>query len=189
MRIVFATHRCSVWSGLTPSCAYLLISLTGLLLGACQAGSRVGAIALDAEGIEVHDSPAEGGVPTDEDAIGADDAAMCGTPLPVETIPGTGSCSTTITRCGTSPDSCLGAELRTVLSSRLAACGIYCGDLFVGFSGGCATSIRWIVAGAVNGIAETTAKLCLEKTLFASRFDCAPGEGWQRLFLGSCTVP
>jgi hypothetical protein len=69
-----------------------------------------------------------------------------------------------------------------VLKPALVACQIVCGNLTVGFSAGCATAL---IVGF--GVTEEQAA-CLKDALFTSRFDCVPSDGWQRLYVGSCTL-
>jgi hypothetical protein len=53
----------------------------------------------------------------------------------------------------------------------------------VGFSGGCATALIVSFGPTVQQA------MCLKDTLFTARFDCVPTDGWQRLYVGSCTIP
>lgn len=108
--------------------------------------------------------------------------ASCVSP-PTDRIPVGGTCSATVTVCGAPLDECLGSSLRAALEPTLVACGISCGELEVGFSAGCATSVI-VRFGPNDGQVK-----CLKDALFAARFDCVPADGWQRLYVGSCTLP
>ena len=78
---------------------------------------------------------------------------------------------------------CLSTALRATLVPAFAACKIQCGDMSVGFSAGCATVLE------ANIGVDPTAADCLRNVLFQARYDCVPTDGWQRLFVGSCTLP
>lgn len=116
----------------------------------------------------------------DRDAGEAEET--CGLPLN-DPIPAGGACSDTVTHCAPGTDNCLSTALRATLVPALAACKINCGDLSVGFSAGCATVLEG------SGGFDSAAADCLRNTLLQARYDCVPTDGWQRLFVGSCTLP
>lgn len=119
-------------------------------------------------------------------SIGTDDAGQaegsCALPLN-DSIPAGGACSDMVTHCATGTDNCLSTALRATLVPAFAACQISCGDMSIGFSAGCATVLE------VNSGVDPVAADCLRNILFHSRYDCVPTDGWQRLFVGSCTLP
>jgi hypothetical protein len=111
------------------------------------------------------------------------DAGQVTCALPVGGPIPAGTCTSVVTRCASVPNNCLGAQLRATIAPALNPCGIWCGELEVGFSAGCATTVVNIYGS------DQAAADCLRDVLMQSRFDCVPADGWQRLNLGSCTLP
>ncbi len=161
----------------------------GVLLLALSAGAGCSSQErdVDAAPIGANDGGRTDIVVVDAVAVAVD--AVTGGPdatclAPAENGPiAAGTCTSVITRCGDVPDQCSGARLIAVLRSDLTRCGITCGAVNIGFSGGCATTL-----GFSYGF-DAPAASCLLDTLMQSRFDCAPADGWLFLSFGSCTLP
>jgi hypothetical protein len=98
-------------------------------------------------------------------------------PIPAGTCPGL------VSHCEVGPDECLGAGLKAAIRPVLAQCGVSCGELDVGFSAGCATVVKNIYGS------DDTVAACVRDQLMQFRFDCVPQDGWQRVYIASCTLP
>jgi hypothetical protein len=44
-------------------------------------------------------------------------------------------------------------------------------------------------AGTLQGSSEAEAKECVRRQLLGTRWNCALGDGWWKVFLASCTLP
>lgn len=156
----------------SPVCVFLLVSIAACGGGGARSAGDAGT---DVAGGDATDQSS----PTERPGTGDD--ASC-TSAPVDPIPAGGTCSPTVTSCAAPRDECRGSSLRAALKPALAACQVACGELAVGFSAGCATALI-VRYGATDEQAA-----CLKEALFTARFDCVPTDGWQRLYVGSCTI-
>jgi len=142
-------------------------------------------------GIDVGDEDAGAAEAGTIDAATTEAGTSCGPPGAI--IPVGGSCGVTITHCQSAWDGgCQGYALAQTATMSLWACGARCGDLFVGFRGGCATTAvedevhpPFVIAGV-----EREAMMeCVRAYLFGARFDCVPAEGWLKVHVDGCTLP
>ena len=115
-----------------------------------------------------------------DDATGQEEGT-CDFPVD-DPIPAGGACPDLVTHCAAGTDSCLFTALRATLVPAFAACKIRCGEMRVGFSAGCATVLA-------SGGMDPAAADCLRNIVFNARYDCVPRDGWQRLYVESCTLP
>jgi hypothetical protein len=102
-----------------------------------------------------------------------------------------GTCSTTVNPCQPPVDDCLSSALKMTLWPTFNACGFYCGDFAVGFSAGCVTSVTSLLSPPSAGTDDpqwVAGVACLKNALFGARFDCVLADGWQRVYVGSCTL-
>jgi hypothetical protein len=114
---------------------------------------------------------------TPSTATGANPGDECYVPEP-RPIPAR-KCTSAILGCEAGSDTCLFTALSETVRPRLwQACGVYCGDLELGFRAGCIT----LVESRVDEIE------CVREQLLGIRYDCAPQDGMARVYLGDCTV-
>jgi hypothetical protein len=106
-------------------------------------------------------------------------------------IPKGDGCSSTVTHClAGSTETCGATPIENTIAAAVAQCGIYCGNIAVGFSAGCATTImEYTPVIALDPVTHDEALACLRGVLFNARFACVPTDGWDNLYLGSCTIP
>jgi hypothetical protein len=108
------------------------------------------------------------------------------------TIPAGGGCGDVITQCKSTgwDRSCRDGALSAAASGKIWGCGGRCGDLLVGFSGGCATVIVELSPVHVSGSRSYEEMMaCTQSYLFGTRFDCVPAEGWVQLHVDGCSLP
>jgi hypothetical protein len=68
-----------------------------------------------------------------------------------------------------------------------AECGGFCGDAAVALRNGCVVGVDLRRAGVLRGSSEAAVKACVRQRLVGSDWSsCALGDGWWKLFLGSC---
>jgi hypothetical protein len=107
-------------------------------------------------------------------------------------IPVADNCPAEWTQCKV-PDptaGCSETALAKTARAAIQACGAYCGDLAVGFSGGCASAVfENLSVGTVAGVTHDVALACVQAYLSSTHFDCVPTEGWERVWIGSCGIP
>lgn len=106
-------------------------------------------------------------------------------------IPKGDGCSSVVTHClAGSSETCGATPIENTIAAAVAQCGIYCGNIAVGFSAGCATTImEYTPLIALDPVTHEEALACLRGVLFSARFACVPTDGWDNLYLGSCTIP
>jgi hypothetical protein len=128
-------------------------------------------------GVEaVRDAPARNDVSVTD---ASEDEPVCWSPdVP---LPAAGPCSTAIRACAKGWDECLFSAPSTTLAILAGACGMGCGEFYVGFVAGCAAEVR-----AGQGILPEP---CLSIAILGQRWTCTPENGWVRVFVGSCTLP
>jgi hypothetical protein len=106
-------------------------------------------------------------------------------------IPVADACPHQWTQCKV-PDpaaGCLDTALAATARAAIQACGASCGDLEVGFSGGCASTVVEVTRLGTGGtVTHDAALACVQAYLSSTYFDCVPTEGWERIWIGSCTI-
>jgi hypothetical protein len=96
-----------------------------------------------------------------------------------------------VTHClAGSSEFCGATPIENTIAPVVVDCGIYCGNIAVGFSQGCATTImEYTPLGTIAPVTHDEAMACLRSFVLSARFDCVPTDGWDNLYLGSCTIP
>jgi hypothetical protein len=95
------------------------------------------------------------------------------------------SCAGPVQSCSSAgADSCLFTHLRASLLGVFKTCNLSCGEFAFAFMGGCATAVEPFGFTPPPGALD-----CLREHVVGTRWDCAPSDGWTRVYVGSCTLP
>lgn len=167
-------------------CRDRLSAPTDGLGGSSGAGPSSGAGALN--------DPVLGGMASSPAAGAAGQAEVpsgCATvgegPIPEPTAQ---QCTGDVASCSESPpDDCLSTPWALTWHPIARDCGAYCGELAVGVSAGCVTAIQFNRLGTTSPTTQEEGEACLSERLIGQHWDCQPGDGWVRFYIGSCTVP
>jgi len=115
-------------------------------------------------------------------AIGSGGTTGCYVPPP-DPLPEPVACSTNVLKCEPGSDSCMDGAWSRTIRSIAVDCGAYCGEFNIAVRSGCVSDMNHIILTGAMGASD-----CILHRIIGSSWDCSPNEGWERVYVGSCTT-